>query len=42
MERRIAQIKTELAQLGPLRPGHLSQQYNVGSTPGCRCKGCAA
>jgi hypothetical protein len=36
--RRIAQIKTELAQLGPLRPGHLSQEYNVCSTPGCRCK----
>lgn len=36
--RRIAQIKTELAQLGPLRPGHLSQQYNVCGTPGCRCK----
>jgi hypothetical protein len=38
MGRRIAQIKTELAQLGPLRPGHLSQQYNVCGTPGCRCK----
>jgi hypothetical protein len=36
--RRIAQIKTELAQLGPVRPGHLSQQYNVCGTPGCRCK----
>jgi hypothetical protein len=21
-----------------LRPGHLSQQYNVCGTPGCRCK----
>ncbi len=36
--RRIVQIKTELAHLGPLRPGHLSQQYNVCGTPGCRCK----
>jgi hypothetical protein len=36
--RRIAQIKTELAHLGSLRPGHLSQQYNVCGTPGCRCK----
>lgn len=36
--RRIAQIKTDLAQLGPLRPGHLSQQYNVCGTAGCRCK----
>lgn len=38
IQRRIAQIKTELAALGPLRPGHLSQQYNVCGTPGCRCK----
>ena len=38
IQRRIEQIKTELAQLGPLRPGHLSQQYNVCGTPGCRCK----
>ena len=38
IQRRIEQIKAELAQLGPLRPGHLSQQYNVCGTPGCRCK----
>jgi hypothetical protein len=38
LQRRIAQIKAELAQLGPLRPGHLSQQYNVCGTPGCHCK----
>ena len=38
IERRITQIKRELAQLGPLRPGHLSQQYNVCGNPGCRCK----
>jgi Family of unknown function (DUF6788) len=38
IERRIAQIKSELSQLGRLRPGHLSQQYNVCGTPGCRCK----
>jgi hypothetical protein len=38
IERRITQIKHELAQLGPLRPGHLSQQYNVCGNPGCRCK----
>lgn len=37
-QRRIAQIKAELAQLGPLRPGRLSQQYNVCGTPGCHCK----
>jgi hypothetical protein len=38
IERRIAQIKTELTQLGRLRPGYLSQQYNVCGTPACRCK----
>jgi uncharacterized protein YukE len=38
IQRRIEQIKAELAQLGPLCPGHLSQQYNVCGTPGCRCK----
>jgi hypothetical protein len=38
IERRIAQIKRELAQPGPLRPGHLSQQYNVCGNRGCRCK----
>ena len=35
---RIGQIKQELARLGPMRPGSLSEQYNVCGTPGCRCK----
>jgi hypothetical protein len=38
LRKRIEQIKTELAALGPLRPGTLTQQYNVCGTPGCRCK----
>jgi Family of unknown function (DUF6788) len=38
LQRRIAHIKAELTALGPLRPGTLSQQYNVCGTPGCRCK----
>lgn len=38
MECRIEQIKKELAGLGPMRPGSLSEQYNVCGTPGCRCK----
>jgi hypothetical protein len=38
IERRIAEIKRALAQLGPLRPGSLSRQYNICGTPGCRCK----
>lgn len=38
LEKRIAQIKADLAALGLLRPGSLSQQYNVCGNPGCRCK----
>jgi hypothetical protein len=34
----IERIKEELACLGPMRPGSLSEQYNVCGTPGCRCK----
>ncbi|MEK7996431.1 MAG: DUF6788 family protein [Planctomycetota bacterium] len=35
---RISGIKRELADLGPMRPGSLSEQYNVCGTTGCRCK----
>lgn len=35
---RIRRIKQELTDLGPMRPGSLSEQYNVCGTPGCRCK----
>jgi len=38
LERRIARIKTLLAQLGDLRFGSLSEQYNVCGRAGCRCK----
>jgi hypothetical protein len=38
LEARIRTIKGEIAALGDLRPGSLSQQYNVCGTPGCRCK----
>ena len=38
IDQRVAEIKAELARLGPLRPGTLSQQYNVCGTPNCRCK----
>lgn len=38
IERRIEQIKTQLAALGDMRPGSLSQQYNVCGKPSCRCK----
>jgi hypothetical protein len=38
LERRIAQIKREIGELGDLQPGSLSQQYNVCGAPRCRCK----
>ena len=38
IERRIKQIKAEISKLGPLRPGTLSQQYNVCGRPDCCCK----
>ena len=38
LERQIARIKRELASLGDVRVGTLSQQYGVCGTPGCRCK----
>ena len=37
-ERRIEQLKAKLAQLGPMLPGSVSEQWNVCGTPGCRCK----
>ena len=38
LEAQIKTIKRELAALGELRPGSLSQQYNVCGSLGCRCK----
>ena len=38
LQQRIRAIQTELAALGPLHPGSLSQQYNVCGNPACRCK----
>jgi len=35
---RIEKIKTEIAQIGEMRPGSLSEQYNVCGNPTCRCK----
>jgi len=37
-QRRIAEIKRELSELGPLHPGSVSEQYNICGTPGCHCK----
>jgi len=38
IERKIGKIKEELLSIGDLRPGSLSQQYNVCGNPNCRCK----
>lgn len=38
LEKRIQKIKQQIGELGDLRPGALSQQYNVCGTPTCRCK----
>ena len=38
LERQIEKIKRELLELGDLRPGSLSRQYNVCGNPNCKCK----
>lgn len=38
LEKQIAKTKEELIGLGDLRPGSLSQQYNVCGNPNCQCK----
>jgi hypothetical protein len=38
LRREIALIKKELASLPDLRPGSLTEQYNVCGNPRCRCK----
>jgi hypothetical protein len=37
-QQQIDQLKQELLTLGDMRPGALSEQYNVCGKPGCRCK----
>ena len=38
LEARIDKIKQQITALGDLRPGNLTQQYNVCGKPDCRCK----
>ncbi len=38
LEGQITKIKSDLDRLGDLRPGSLSEQYNVCGNPKCRCK----
>ena len=35
---RIQEIKQQLGNLGEMRPGSISEQYNVCGNPTCRCK----
>ena len=37
-EKVMQRIKKKLAEMGPLLPGSISEQWNVCGTPGCRCK----
>ena len=38
LQARIDKIKQQITALGDLRPGNLTQQYNVCGKPHCRCK----
>jgi hypothetical protein len=38
LDKRIQKIKQQIGKLGDLRPGALSQQYNVCGSPNCHCK----
>lgn len=38
LEAKIAQLKAQLQNQGPMRPGSISRQFNVCGKPGCRCK----
>lgn len=37
-EKAFRRIRKKLAELGPVLPGSLSEQWNVCGTTGCRCK----
>lgn len=38
LRQRIERVRAKIAELGDLRPGKVSVQYNTCGTPGCRCK----
>ena len=38
IQHQIEAVKKQLAELGSMHPGSLSEQYNVCGNPGCRCK----
>ncbi len=38
LQARIDQIKEKILELGEIRPGSISKQFNVCGSPKCRCK----
>jgi hypothetical protein len=38
LEKRVQEIKKQLQTIGDMRPGSISQQYNVCGKPKCKCK----
>ena len=36
--RKVEKLKAELANMGPMLPGSVSEQWNVCGAPTCRCK----
>jgi hypothetical protein len=38
LQQRISRLKAQLGEMGQMRPGSLSRQYNVCGKSGCRCK----
>jgi hypothetical protein len=38
LQQRIDGLKSQIRELGTMRPGSISRQYNVCGKPGCRCK----
>ncbi len=38
IQHQIEAIRKQLAELGPMHPGSLSEQFNVCGNPTCRCK----
>lgn len=38
LEKNLKAVKESLWNLGPLRPGSMTKQYNVCGSPGCKCK----
>jgi hypothetical protein len=38
IQNQIEALRKQLADLGPMHPGSLSEQYNVCGNPSCRCK----